>query len=76
MQYTSDVNTGAISRSHFCRWKTTCVCGLNYQAWKPHARYYIVLCNLSGSTMFSVLSLKRHYFWKKLLNIKYAFDPL
>ena len=34
----------------------------------------IVICSLPGSTVFSTVSHKRHYFRKKkLLNIKYVF---
>jgi hypothetical protein len=51
-----------------------CVCSLSYPGRKAHAPYYIVICGLSGSTMFFP-----HYlingaiFGKKLLNIKCVF---
>jgi hypothetical protein len=48
----------ARSRNHCCRGKETsithsdCVCSLSYPACKAHAPYYIVICGLSGSTIF------------------------
>jgi hypothetical protein len=43
---------------------------LSYPARKAHAPYYIVICGLSGSTIFLTLSHKRHDLRKKILNIK------
>jgi hypothetical protein len=48
----------ARSRNHFCRGKainitySECVSSLNHPACKAHAPYYIVICGLSGSTVF------------------------
>ena len=40
------------------------MCGLSYPARKAHALYYIVICDLSGCTIFSS-HLKRQDFRKK-----------
>jgi hypothetical protein len=44
-----------------------CVCSLSYQACEGHAPYYIVICPLSGSTIFSTLShsLTAPFSWEK-----------
>jgi hypothetical protein len=47
-----------LSRNHFYRKKaiiitySECVCSLSYPACKAHAPYYIVICGLSGCTIF------------------------
>ena len=38
------------------------------------AQYYIVICGLSGSTIFPHYFLNGTIFWKNLLNIKLCFD--
>jgi hypothetical protein len=50
-----------------------CVCSLSYPAWKAHASYYIVICGLSGCTIFSTLFHKWHDFRKNFINIKCVF---
>jgi hypothetical protein len=51
-----------------------CVCSLSYPACKAHAPYYVVICDLSGSTKLLTLFHKGHDFRKKkLLNIKCVF---
>ena len=48
-----------------------CFCSLNYPAPTAHAPYYIVICGLSGSTIFfSTLSHKRHDFMEKVTEHK------
>ena len=50
---------------------------LNYPACKAHAPYYTAICVLSGYTIFSKLSPKRHDFLEKLWSIKcVCFDLL
>ena len=48
-----------------------CLCSLNYPACKAHAPYYIVICGLSGSTIFFP-----GFSEKKLLNPKCVFQHL
>ena len=51
-----------------------CVCSLSYTACKAHAPYYIVICGLSGSTIFFPhILVKGAIFTQKLLKIKYVF---
>jgi hypothetical protein len=54
-------NIEARSRNHCCRGKSlsikysgacVCVCSLSDPACKVHVTYYIVICDLSGSTIF------------------------
>ena len=51
-------NTEAQSHNHCCRGKAititfwVCVCSLCYPALSGHAPYYIVICVLSGFTIF------------------------
>ena len=47
-----------------------CVCSLRHPACNAHAPYYIVICGLSGCTIFSTLSRKGKIFGRKLLNLK------
>jgi hypothetical protein len=60
------------SNKYYIFW--VCVCSLSYAACKAHAPYYIVICGLSGCTVFFP-----HYlingtiFGKRLLNIKCVF---
>ena len=73
-------NTDARSHSHCCRGKARSItdserfCSFSYPVYTAHAPYCIVICDLSGSTMFFP-----HYlingtiFWKKLLNTKCVF---
>jgi len=50
------------------------LCSLSYSAWKAQAPYFIVICRLSGCTIFfSTLFWKRHDFREMLLNIIYVF---
>jgi len=42
------------------------VCSLSYPACNAHAPYYIVICGLFGSTIFTALSHNWHDFRKKL----------
>jgi len=42
-----------------------CVCGLKYKTCNAHAPYCIVICGLSGCTIFSTLSHKQTNFLKK-----------
>ena len=57
-QCTYKRNIEARSCKHCCRGKairitsTECVCSLSYPACNAHAPYYIVICGLSGSTVF------------------------
>ena len=56
--YTYQRNIEALSGNHCSRWKeinvtySEFVCGLLYPARKPHAPYYIVICGLSGHSLF------------------------
>jgi len=51
-----------------------CVCSLSYPACKTHAPYFIVICGLSGSTIFfHVIIINGTIFWKPVLNSKYVF---
>jgi hypothetical protein len=79
-------NTEMHSRNHFCHTKTfsisysqresVCVreweraCSLNSPACKAHAPFYIVICGLSGSTVLSSLSHKRHDFEENVIGRK------
>ena len=51
-------NNEARSSSHCCSGKainvthSACVCSLSYPACKAHAPYNILICGLSGSTIF------------------------
>jgi hypothetical protein len=54
-------------------WLYSC---LSYPACQVHAPYYIVMCGLYGSSMFSTLSLKWQDFWKEVLNVNVYFDFL
>jgi len=47
-----------------------CVCNLIYPARKANAPYYIVICGLSGCTIFSTLSHKWHDFREKVTERK------
>ena len=47
-----------------------CVSSLSYPASKAHARYYIVICGLSESTVFFKLSHKRHDFREIIIEYK------
>jgi hypothetical protein len=54
--------------------KCVCVCSLSYPACKGHAPYYIVICGLSGSTIFyRIISQMALFSGKKLLNTKCVF---
>jgi hypothetical protein len=47
------------------------VCSLSYTAYKAHGQYYVVICGLSGSTIFlSYYLINGTNFGKTLLNIK------
>jgi hypothetical protein len=46
------------------------VCRLSYPASKAHAPYYIVICDLFGSTLLFQTISKRHYFRKKCIKNK------
>jgi len=51
-----------------------CICNIRYPACKAHAPYYIVICGLSGSTIFFPRYLiSGTIFRKYLLNKKCAF---
>jgi len=45
-------------------------CSRACPAWTAHARYYIVICDLSSYINFFTLFRERHDFGKYLLNIK------
>jgi len=49
-----------------------CVSSRACPACTVHARYYIVICDLSRYISFSTLSRERHDFGKYLFNIKYV----
>ena len=53
-----------------------CVCSFSYPACNAHALYSVVICDLSDSTIFLSISLKRHDFTKEkgLFNIKFTFS--
>ena len=57
-QFSYERNTNARSHNHYCRGKTisiahsVCFRSFSYSALKIHAPYYIVICGLSGSTIF------------------------
>jgi hypothetical protein len=70
-------NTEERSRNHCCRRKSNtyyivwkCVCCLSYPACNAHAPYYIVICGLSGSTIFSHSLINSTTFRKRILTIK------
>jgi len=50
-----------------------CFFSLSYPACNLRTPQYVVTCGLSGSTVFSTLSHKRHDFPEKVLNIKKLF---
>jgi hypothetical protein len=56
-----------------------CGCGLSYPAHNVHAQYYIVICGLSGSTVFfdiipqSVQFSEKHYLTHVLILSKLFF---
>ena len=52
-----------------------CDCSLSYLACKLRAPYYVAVCGLFGSIIFSTLTQKRRDFWKKkkLPNMKRVF---
>jgi hypothetical protein len=50
-----------------------CVCSLSCPACNVHAPYYIVICGLSGCTIFPHYLISGTVSGKKLLNIKFAF---
>ena len=51
-----------------------CVCSPIYPACIDYAPYYTVVCNKSGFTIYSKLSLREHIFRRgDLFNIKYVF---
>ena len=75
-QYAYKRNNEARSLNFFLPWKTNkyyilwvCVCSLSYPLSTAHASYYIVICGLSGSTIFFHIN-KGHDFRKNLLNKK------
>ena len=51
------------SNTYYILW--VCVCSLSYPAFNSLAPYYTVICGLSGCTVFSTLSQKRHDFSEK-----------
>jgi len=52
-----------------------CVCSLRYPACNTHAPYYVVICGLSGSTVFfPIISKSVDDSEGKLLDIKFVFD--
>jgi hypothetical protein len=54
---------------------SVCVCNLNYPAYKANPPYYIVICGLSGCTIFFLhYHIKDKMFGKKFLNIKFVFS--
>jgi hypothetical protein len=70
-QCTCKWNIDAPSRRHCFRGKKIrikfpeCVCSLTYPAFKAHASYYIVICGLSGCTIFFPIYYKQRDFLKK-----------
>jgi hypothetical protein len=77
-QYTCKHNIEACSPNQCCRVIVTYaererereresvrVCSFSYQAFKAHTSYYIVICGLSGSTIFFHISQKWYHFRKK-----------
>jgi hypothetical protein len=78
-QRTCKCNIETCLRNYCCRGKSrncytflVCVCSLSYPVGKAHAPYHIVICGLSGPTVFSTLSGTN--FGRKLLNVKCVFD--
>ena len=60
------------SNNYYLFW--LCVCSLSYPAYKTHAPYYIVICDLSGSTIFlNIISKGKIFRKKKLFNAKCVF---
>ena len=49
------------------------LCSLSYSANNAHVQYYIVICRLSGTIIFSHISHKRHEFTKKKIWKKNVF---
>jgi hypothetical protein len=47
-----------------------CLCSHSYPACKGHEPFYIMICGLSGCTIFSILSHKRHDFRKDVIENK------
>ena len=74
----------ARSRNHCCREKgisiiipSVCVCSRSYSTCKTHARYYTVICILSGSTIFfHVISYVARSSEKNFIEHKMCFDFL
>jgi len=51
-----------------------CVCSLSYPPCKTHGPYFILICGLSGSTIFFlVVIINGTIFWKPTLNEKCVF---
>jgi len=52
-----------------------CFCSRRYPAFKAHAPYYVVICSLSGSTVFfHIISQSVDDFERKLSDVKCVFD--
>ena len=72
-------NIEARSRNHFCIGKSykycrlwVGVCILSYPACKALAPYYIVICDLTGSTIFFHIISNSAIFGDKLLSVQYV----
>ena len=72
-------NIEAPSRNHFCIGKSYKYCifwvgvySLSYPTCKALAPYYIVICGLTGSTMFFHIISNSRIFGDKLLSVQYV----
>jgi hypothetical protein len=59
----------ALEKQQILHILSVCVCSISYPACKAH-RAYIVICGLSGFTIYLTLSHKWFGFWEKVIEHK------